>query len=204
MGISPKSNLSVALFGKTRGALLKLFYGHPDESYYFQQIRRETGASGVGMIQRELETLVNVGLITKHRNGNKVYYRANQAHPTYPEMRALVGKTIGIFHILSLALEPVADRLRVAFVYGSVARQQEKAESDVDLIIVGDVGLPEILEHFNSAETELSRPINPTVYSTVEFAEKLRARNHFLTSVLDKEKVFLIGDEDELRALRKE
>jgi uncharacterized protein len=198
------TRLSDVLFGKTRGALLKLFYGHPDENYYFQQIRRVTGALGVGTVQRELETLVKVGLIAKHQKGNQVFYRANLAHPVYPEMRALVSKTIGIFHVLSSALEPLRDRIRVAFVYGSIARQQENADSDVDLMSVGDATLPEILDQLSSAETELARAINPTVYSATEFAEKLSARNHFLTSVLDKEKVFLIGDENELRALREE
>ena len=176
--------LSNVLFGKTRGALLKLLYGHPDESYYFQQIRRMTGASGVGTVQRELETLVKVGLIAKQQKGSQVYYHANQAHPVFPEMRALVSKTLGIFHILSSALEPLRDRIRVAFVYGSMARQQENATSDVDLIVLGEATLPEILEHLSSAETEIARPINPTVYSPTEFVEKLSARNHFLTSVL--------------------
>ncbi|MDT8068595.1 MAG: nucleotidyltransferase [Terriglobia bacterium] len=203
-GTKAITEISDVLFGKTRGALLKLFYGHPDESYYFQQIRRVSGTSGVGTVQRELETLVNVGLITKHHKGNQVYYRANQAHPIYPEMRALVAKTVGLLRVLSSAFEPIRDRIRIAFVYGSLARQQEHADSDVDLMIVGDATLPEVLEHLSSAETEIARPINPTVYSVAEFVEKLDARNHFLTSVLGREKVFLIGDEIELRTLRKE
>lgn len=204
MGTNLRGEVSAALFGKTRGALLKLFYGHPDESYYFQQIRRVAGTSGVGTVQRELATLVNVGLLTKHPKGNQVFYQANQAHPIYHEMRALVAKTIGWLHVLSTALQPLEGRIRVAFVYGSMARQQESAASDVDLMVIGDATLPEVLEHLSSVERDLARAINPSVYSMTEFLEKLSAGNHFLTSVLLTEKLFLIGGEDELRALREE
>src|SRR5437868_15406281 len=116
-------------------------------------------------------------------------------------MQALVNKTIGIFSALQSALHPLAKRVLVAFVYGSVARKQETAQSDVDLMVVGKVTLDEVLSRLSTVEKGIGRSINPTVYSVAEFKSKFASGNHFLTSVLKGQKVFLLGDEDELRKM---
>jgi predicted nucleotidyltransferase len=114
-------------------------------------------------------------------------------------MRALVNKTIGVFGVLRSSLRPLSKRIVVAFVYGSVARDEETAQSDIDLMVVGKATLDQVLSRLSIIEKSIGRPINPTVYSVAEFKSKLETGNHFLNSVLEGQKVFLLGDEDELR-----
>jgi predicted nucleotidyltransferase len=114
-------------------------------------------------------------------------------------MQAIVNRTIGIFSVLRSALHPLSKRVLVAFVYGSVAREEETAQSDVDLMVVGKATLDEILSRLSTVEKNIGRPINPTVYSLEEFTSKLASGNHFLIAVLKGQKEFLLGDEDELR-----
>jgi len=184
------------IFGQTRGRILALLYGHPDRTFFVRQISRHAGTSP-GAVQRELETLSQLGLIGRSASGRQVYYQANRAHPVYAELHSLIAKTVGVFHLLGSALAPLAKRIRLAFVYGSMARRNENAESDVDLMIVGDVTLDEVLAQLAPVEREIGREINPTVYSTEEFRTRLEVGNHFLQSVLRGEKVILLGDLDE-------
>ncbi|HLH06119.1 MAG TPA: nucleotidyltransferase domain-containing protein [Terriglobales bacterium] len=187
------------LFGKGRGAILGLLYEHPDQSFYYRQLTRELKGLSVGTLQRELATLNQLGLIERSAVGKQVFYRANRNHPIFPELRALVAKTIGAIPTLRSALAPLADRISVAFVYGSMARGEETAESDIDLLIVGKAQLEDVIARLGNIEASLRRPVNPTVYSPVEFRTKLTSGNHFLNSVVRGDKAFLIGDEDELR-----
>jgi predicted nucleotidyltransferase len=140
-----------------------------------------------------------VGLIVRSSVGSQVFYQANRDATVFSEMRALVSKTIGIFSVLRSALHPLAKRVIVAFVYGSVAREEERAQSDVDLMVVGKATLDEILSRLSTIEKSIGRTINPTVYSVAEFKSKLASGNHFLSAVLKGEKVFLLGGKDELR-----
>ena len=192
-------NVADVLFGKGRGAVLGLLYEHPDQSFYYRQLSRELKELSAGALQRELEMLTALGLVERSKLGNQVFYRANRAHPVFPELRALVSKTVGLIPTLSSALAPLADHISVAFIYGSVARREERAESDIDLMVVGKARLEEVITKLQNVESSLRRAVNPTVYSVSEFKAKLAQRNHFLNSVLRSEKIFLIGNEDELR-----
>src|SRR6202140_3254544 len=125
MRTNPNS-LADVLFGQIRGRVLALLYGQADKSYYVRQIARHVNAS-VGAVQRELEKLANVGLIVRTSVGNQVFYQVDRHNPVFSEMRALVGKTVGVFNILHSALEQLSEKITVAFVYGSVARQEETA-----------------------------------------------------------------------------
>jgi len=196
MGTGDNSFASV-LFGRTRSAVLALLYGHVDQSFYTRQIAREAGAS-VGAVQRELGNLSKAGLIVRSALGSQVFYRANREAPVFPEMRALVNKTVGVFGVLRSTLDALSKRIVVAFVYGSVAREEETAQSDVDLMVVGSVNLDDVLSHLAQVEKTIGRPISPTVYSVAEFKSKVANGNHFLHSVIKGKKVFLVGDEDEL------
>src|SRR5438445_3591239 len=196
-GMSTHNGLADLLFRRKRGAILALLYVHAGQSFYTLQISRQTDAS-VGAVQRELENLSKVGLIVRSSVGSQVFYQANREAPIFREMQALVNKTIGIFSALQSALHPLAKRVLVAYVYGSVAREQETAQSDVDLMVVGKATLEEVLSRLTTVEKSIGRPINPTVYSVEEFKSKLASGNHFLTAVLKGQKVFLLGDEDEL------
>jgi uncharacterized protein len=198
--MSTDSGLGDLLFGRTRGAILALLYGRADQSFYTRQIAREVDAS-VGAVQRELENLSKVGLIVRNSIGSQVFYQANRDAPIFQEMRALVNKTIGVFSVLRCALQSLSKQIVVAFVYGSLAREQETAQSDVDLLVVGKATLDDILSRLSTVEKSVGRPINPTVYSVAEFKSKLASGNHFLTAVLKGQKVFLLGDEGELRKM---
>lgn len=191
-------SLADLLFGKGRGAILALLYGHPDQSFFYRQITRQLGDVSDATLQRELNTLSGLGLIDRSRVGKQVFYRVNRNHPVFPELRALVAKTVGAIQLLRSALAPLSKRISVAFLYGSMARREEKAESDVDLLIVGQVSLADVLVRLGDVESSLGRAVNPTVYSVAEFKTRLGGGNHFLNSVVRVEKVFLIGDENEL------
>lgn len=186
------------VFGQTRGRALALLYGSPDESFYFRQIARQIDTSA-GSVQRELALLSDAGLIERSALGMQVFYRANREHPVFPELRALLAKTTGVFALLKTALAPLSARIDFAFVYGSVARGEEKATSDIDLMVVGVVSLDEILDAVSPLEKSLRRPVNPTIYSLQDLKERIQSGNHFLRSLEHSKKVFLIGDENELR-----
>ncbi len=191
--------LADVLFGKGRGALLALLYGRPDQSFYYRQITRQLDGVSVGTLQRELDTLSRLGLIDRSTIGKQVFYRANRAHPVFPELQALVAKTVGTIQRLRSALRPLAGRISLAFIFGSLARQEEKADSDIDLLVVGRATLEEVLARLGNVEKSLGRAINPAVYSVAEFRTKLAHGNHFLNSVAKDKKIFLIGGSDELR-----
>lgn len=198
--MSTQASLSNVLFGQIRGRILALLYGWHDKAFYVRQIARHVHSSA-GSVRRELEKLAAVDLITRTSIGNQVFYQVNQANPVFAEMRALVNKTVGIFNVLRSTLEKVSKQITIAFVYGSVARQEETATSDVDLLVVGSVLLNDVLTCLPPAETALGRTVNPTVYSVAEFKQKLKEGNHFLSAVVKGPKVFLAGNEDELRKM---
>ena len=182
------------LFGKTRGAILSLLLSRPDEFFYVRQIAHDTAIS-IGAVQRELGHLHGAGIILRTQRGNQVLYQANREGPIFSELSSLVAKTVGIFRVLGTTLLPFQEKIDWAFVYGSVARQQQTAGSDVDLMIVGAVSLDELLPQLVQAESALGRSVNPTVYSRSEFIEKIQHKNHFVSSVLAAPKVTLAGEQ---------
>jgi predicted nucleotidyltransferase len=192
------SALSETLFGRTRGAVLRLLYGHVEESFYLRQMARQTGIT-LGAVQRELRQLVDAGLVTRKTVGHQTFYSADRSSPVFEEMRSLVAKTVGIHDILLAALHPLKKKITVAFVYGSTARSRENTQSDVDLMIVGPVHFEDVVEHLQDAQKTLNREISPTVYSTREFLSKVKG--NFLKVVLAEKKLFIIGDEHDLREL---
>jgi len=177
-----------------------LLYGHADQEFYLRDLVRKAGTS-LGATQRELEQLTNAGIVNRIRRGRQVYYQANPRNPIFLELKSILTKTVGAHDVVKEALLPLADRVQLAIIYGSIARNEEKASSDVDLLVVGDVGFNEVVSSLGEAEKRLSREINPTVYQVEEFRAKRKAKNHFLSAVLRQKKVFVMGDENELRRL---
>ncbi len=194
--------LSATLFGKTRLAVLSMLFNHADEAYYLRQIARNTG-TGLGALQRELNKLADAGIIRRTVRGKQVYYQANAQCPIFPELKGMIIKTAGVRGVITSALASLTNRIRVAFIYGSVARRQESRKSDVDLMIVGDVSFSDVVSALGKAEKNLEREINPTVYPPSEFQSKLSKKHHFLTALMDESKLFLIGDQRELERLAK-
>lgn len=189
-----------SLFGQTRSALLALFYGHTDESFYLRQLIRIVGA-GHGALQRELQHLTEMGIVARRAQGNQVLYRANAQSPIFPEIKSLITKTVGVHDAIRSALAPLGPEIQIAFVYGSVARQQERADSDVDLMILGSASFSEVVSALGPAQKILGREINPNVFPVTEFRSKLAAGNHFLRSVMKEKKLFVLGSEHELAKL---
>jgi predicted nucleotidyltransferase len=192
------TTLSNVLFGRTRGAVLAVLYGHVGQSYYLRQLARMTGIA-LGPVQRELRQLVDAGLVTKRIQGTQTLFTANELSPVFSEMRSLVAKTVGMHDVLLAALSPLNSKIDLAFVYGSVARAGETEQSDVDLMVVGTPKFADVVDQIANAQKILNREINPTVYTAREFSTKLRG--NFLKTVLGGKKLFLIGGEDDLREL---
>jgi len=194
------ASLDSALFGKARRAVLALLYSHPDEAFYLRQLIRAAGA-GQGAVQREVKRLSDAGIVRRTVRGHQVYYQADRRCPVFRELKSLAVKTAGVGDVLRAALAPLAERIRVAFIYGSLARAEARRASDVDLLVVGNVSFGEIVSALHAAQVALRREVNPTVYSPAEFQAKSAARHHFLTSVLRDKKIFLAGDNHELARL---
>ena len=197
-----KEDISQTLFGKTRRAVLSLLYSHVDEAFYLRQIVRVAGV-GLGAVQRELKLLSDAEIIQRIVRGRQVYYQANPQCPVFGELKALVIKTVGIAAIVQAALAPLADRICIAGIYGSIARSEERRGSDVDLLVVGKVTFAEIVSALDQAQKTINREINPTVYPVDEFQSKLSAGHHFLSTIVEKPMFFLFGDKRELARLAK-
>ncbi len=198
--VQRKNNLGTTLFGKARRGILSLLYGHADEEYYLRQIARTTGI-GIGPVQRELKLLTDSGIIQRRVQGRQVYYQANRKSPIYDELHGLIIKTTGVADVLRSALAPSAGRIKVAFVFGSIAIGNEVKASDIDVMVVGDISFGDVVSLLSSAEEKLGREVNAVVYPIAEFKQKVRDDHHFVKTVLEDEKIFLTGDEDELRRL---
>ena len=190
------STLGSLLLGKTRLAILSLLFSQPDRKLYLRQIIRLTGA-GQGAIQRELANLVQAGVLTKTREANLAYFQVNRAVAVYNELRGIVQKTAGIPDFLRTALLPLADSIQHAFIYGSMASGTERAESDVDLMVIGDVSFFDVVSVVSPLQETLGREINPTVFTSDELARKQTARDPFLSQVMENAQVDLIGGDHE-------
>jgi predicted nucleotidyltransferase len=171
--------------------------GHPDEAFYLRQIVRHAGV-GQGAVQRELDSLTRAGLIMRSARGRQVYFQANRESPLFSDLQGVFLKTAGMADVLRDALAPVSDHVRVAFVFGSAARSELRAGSDIDLLVVGDVSFESVVHALAEAQVRLGRDVNPTVYPPREFVAKVRSGHHFLTTILAAPHVFVVGGPDEL------
>ena len=192
-----------SLFGRTRSALLAMLYGRTEEAFYLRQLVRALG-SGHGAVQRELALLTEMGLVIRTTQGNQVLYRANSRSPVFAELKRLIAKTVGIHDTLRSSLATLDSKVEIAFVYGSVARHEEQANSDVDVMVLGDASFSDVVEALSPAQRTLGREVNPTVFPVAEFRTKVAAGNHFVKKVLSEKKMFVIGTQDELAKLASE
>ena len=183
--------------------MLSLLYGHPTETFYLREIARISG-TGLGAAQREMGQLTAAGIVARRVSGRQVYFQANQKSPIFADLRNIVTKTFGVADLLRSALDGLASRVRVSFVYGSVARGKEGESSDVGVMVIGDVTFSEIVSALAPCQEKLGREVNPTVYPVQEFRSRLSQDHPFLREVLRQTKVFLIGNQRELSKLAKE
>jgi predicted nucleotidyltransferase len=194
--------LCSGLFGKTRQVVLALLFGRADSAFYTKQIL-DAVKIGRGTVQRELKNLTETGIIIREVQGRQVYYHANEKCPIFNELKSIVRKTFGVADVIKQSLASSARKIRVAFIFGSVARSADDRRSDIDLMVVGRISFGDVVSLLGPAEEKLSREINPVVYPIAEYKRKVREDHHFVKTVLEEEKIFVIGDEDELRRLAK-
>lgn len=201
MGIKSLS-LADALFSKVQQRVLALFFSNPERSFYTNEIIRMAN-SGTGAVLRELEKLSEVGLLIAKRHGNQKLYQVNKNSYLFGELRNIVLKTFGISDIIKEALAAVASRLRVAFIYGSIAKHQDTVNSDIDVMLIGyDLSYTELFPLLEAAQTKLGRQVNPTSYTPDEWAKKCKEGNHFIVEIIKKPKIFIVGNDDELASIR--
>ncbi len=155
----------------------------------------------MGAVQREVKQLSDADVVRRFQRGNQVFYQANPRCPIFAELKSLVAKTAGAGSALRAALAPLAERINLAFVYGSLARKQAHSGSDIDILVVGEASFSEVVSTLGRVQDVLGREINPAVYPADEFRAKLAAGHHFLTTVVKQKKIFLVGDEHELARL---
>ena len=189
-----------ALANRTKQQVLSATLLQPERRWYLLELARHLGVRPSNL-QRELRVLSAAGILKRDQNGNRVYFQADAACPIFEELAKILAKTVGIVDVLREVLEPLRDRITVAFVYGSVAVSLERSTSDIDLMLIGDILLSGVAPALRNAEQKLAREVNPTVYSPDEFRRRIARENHFLTSVLRGEPLFVIGDQSDLAEL---
>jgi DNA-binding transcriptional ArsR family regulator len=195
-----RSSILDPLFTRTKQALLAATILQPDKRSYFRELARQLHLQP-SSIQRDLTALTETGILERHGDGNRVYYQAQRECPIFPELEQVLIKTVGVVDVLREALKPVRKNIKIAFIYGSIAAGKAHAESDVDLMIVGDVGLERIARLFQGIETRFGRQLNPTVYTVADFKQRLTAESHFLRIVLGSPVLFVQGSRNELEVL---
>ena len=193
-------SLGDVLFSKTQRQILGLLFGRPDKSFYAKEIVRLAGV-GTGTVQRELEKFSAVGLLTVKQIGNQKHYQANDQSPVFEELTGIVKKTFGLADVLIEVLSDRIDEIKLAFIYGSVAKQTDRTDSDIDVLIISNrLSYSEVLDLFDLAEIRLGRKVNPTIYKLEEFQDKLISGNNFVNRIICQPKIFLIGTEDDIPA----
>lgn len=188
------------LLGPFRTRVLSALLLHPDTAWHVRELARQLGALP-GSVNRELVKLEEVGILSKQHIGNQIHYRANPDCPVFVELSGMLRKTSGLATVLADALLPLADRIQCALVFGSVARGEEAAHSDVDVLVLGDLGFAEVVEALHPAQDSVRREINPVVYRVDDFRAKYAANNTWAREVVEKPKLFLIGGADDFAKL---
>ena len=192
------NRLAELLSSRARAEIFRLLLSGTGEELHVREIERRSGLND-STLRQELRKLVRLDIVQSRRDSNRVYYRAKTESPLYPEIRNLVLKTSGLSDVLKSALTD--KRIRVAFVFGSIARGEERAGSDVDLMVIGQLGLRDLSRLLSGIEEKIGREVNPHVLHEEEFQKRIRAKEHFVSSVMEAPKLFVIGSQRELEAM---
>ncbi len=192
------NRLAELLSSRARAEIFRLLLSGTGEELHVREMERRSGLND-STLRQELRKLVRLDLVQRRKDSNRVYYRAKTESPLYPEIRNLVLKTSGLSDVLKSALRD--KRIRVAFVFGSVARGEEKAGSDVDLMVIGQLGMRDLSRLLSGIEEKIGREVNPHVLREEEFKTRVRAREHFVSSVVETPKIFIVGSQRELEGM---
>jgi DNA-binding transcriptional ArsR family regulator len=193
------NQLAELLSSRGRAEIFRLLFGPTRGELHVRELERRTGLSDA-TVRQELKKLSRLGVVESRRDGNRTCYRANDAHPLYPDIRNLVLKTSGLTDVLREALDGAGD-VELAFVFGSIASNTAKAHSDIDLMVIGTIGLRQLSKRLSGLEAKIGREVNPHVLTPEEFARRAGERDHFIKAVLKGPRLFVVGGEDELRRL---
>jgi predicted nucleotidyltransferase len=192
------STLAGILSSRVRAEIFRLLFGLNEKELHMREMERQAALS-LGTIRQDLQKLVKLDLVKARRDGNRLYYRANTDHPLFPEIRNLVLKTAGLVEVIKSALD--REGIEVAFIFGSLARSKERAESDVDLMVIGTIGLRSLSSRLAGVSEQIGREINPHALSIEEFRRRKQNGNHFLSNVIESPKLFIIGSENDLETM---
>ena len=192
------NRLAELLSSRARAEIFRLLLSGTGEELHVREIERRSGLND-STLRQELRKLLRLDLVQSRRDSNRVYYRAKTESPLYPEIRNLVLKTSGLADVLKSAL--VDKRIRVAFVFGSIARGDETATSDIDLMVIGQLGLRDLSRLLSGIQEKIGREVNPHVLREEEFRKRIRAKEHFVSSAMETPKIFIIGSQRELEAM---
>jgi predicted nucleotidyltransferase len=198
-GKSERMNtLAQLICSRVRAELFRILFGPGSGELHLREIQRQSGFA-LGTVRQDIEKLVKLGVVIRRQAGNRVYYTANKDHPLYDEIRQLVLKTVGMADILAAVLR--TDDVLCAFVFGSMASGTAGARSDIDLMVIGKIGLRKVSKLLSGIGNQLGREINPHVMIPAEFGKRVRMQDHFLTSVMASPRIFIIGTEHDLEAM---
>ena len=192
------SMLSEILSSQTRAEIFRLLFGPGEQELHIREIQRQTGLND-STIRQELRKLARLDLVKARKDSNRIYYKANQSNPLFEDLQKLVFKTTGLVDVFKKALQD--KRVLVAFVFGSFAEGKEKADSDLDLFIIGEVGLRKVTELLSGVSDIIGREINPHVMEPDEFQKRVRNTDHFITGILNTPKLFIKGSAHDLKAM---
>ncbi|SPD74796.1 DNA polymerase beta domain protein region [uncultured Desulfobacterium sp.] len=190
--------LSEILSSRTRSEIFRLLLGPEDLELHIREIQRRTGLND-STIRQELRKLTRLELLTARKDSNRIYYKANKSNPLFTDLKKIVLKTTGLVDLLKEALQD--KKISLAFVFGSFAEGNEKAESDVDLFVIGNLGLKKITELLSGVAEQVGREINPHTITSEEFQERLKTGDHFIKGIVTSPKLFIIGNENDFEAM---
>ncbi len=190
--------LNTILSSRTRAEIFRLLFGTVEEELHLREIQRRSGLND-STIRQELRKLLQLDLVKGRKDSNRIYYSGNRSHPLHPEIRNMVLKTVGLAQVLRDALQD--ERIEVAFVFGSVAEGKATADSDIDLFVIGDLGLRSLSELLSDTSEKIGREINPHVMNVSSFLKRVETGEHFVSSVIESQKLFIIGTENDLKAM---
>lgn len=180
--------------------VLCLFLMHPEEEYYQRSLAEKTGHS-LAQVQYALERIEQAGLVNKKKSGNRLYYKVEKSHPAFEDLKRAFFKTVALGDVIREALKPLEKKIMFAFVYGSIAKGQDRPDSDLDLLLIGSVTLKDIANAVADLSEKLKREVSPVNYTPATFVERLKEGNRFALELLETPKIWLIGKEDEFARL---
>lgn len=188
--------LSELLTSKTRAEVMRILFDGSGEEHYLREMEKISHIQ-VNSLQKEVKHLASIDLIKARQDGNRIYYRANKEHPLYLDLVSIVEKTVGLGFILKSRLQD--QRIKCAFIFGSIAKSNDKSSSDIDLIVIGDLGMRVLTKLLSGVQENVGREINPHIYTEEEFKKRIKLKDHFITSILKEQIKLIIGDVSDYR-----